>query len=183
VSQIYKPLTSSGPIPPIIPTTFTADTGSATPAANNLNVFSTLTGGTANNVRGVATSGAGATLNVVLTNRITGTATTTDAVTPVNLLTFPLGATPGTYLFRSYVTVFNVTDNLGATYSSLASVRTTGGAATLLTTGNFFVSEEGAMSALDVANDVSGNTLTIDVMGLAGKTIHYVALNEYTFVS
>lgn len=168
-------------LPPNVPTTFNADTGSATPAANILNVLATDT--TSNDIDGINTIASGNTVTVQLTNRITGTATTTDAVTPVNLLTFPLGATPGMYLFRSYVTVYNLTDSLGASYSSFASVRTTGAAATLLTSGNLFISEEGAMTALDVANDVSSNTLTIDVIGLAGKTIHYLALNEYIFVS
>jgi hypothetical protein len=59
MSQIYKPLTSSGPIPPIIPTQFTTDSGIAVPAANNLNVF----GGT-----GATTSGSGSTITITVKN-------------------------------------------------------------------------------------------------------------------
>lgn len=59
MSQVYKPLTSSGPIPPIIPTSFVTDSGTAVPAANILNVF----GGT-----GAATSGSGNTITVTVKN-------------------------------------------------------------------------------------------------------------------
>lgn len=59
MSQIIKPLTSSGPIPPNIPTQFTADTGIAVPTANNINVF----GGT-----GTSTSASGSTITITVKN-------------------------------------------------------------------------------------------------------------------
>ena len=59
MSQIHVPLTSSGPIPPNIPTQFTTDSGIAVPAANNLNVF----GGT-----GATTSGSGSTITITVIN-------------------------------------------------------------------------------------------------------------------
>ena len=182
MSQIIKPLTSAGPIPPIIAITYTADDATtATPAANNLNLFSEDV--STNNLNGVQSTAAGSTLTYQLTNRITGTATTTDGATPVNVFTFNLGATPGNYLFRSYLTVFNDTDKLGASYSSFASVRTTGALGTLLNSGNYFISEETGMETLDLANEVTANTLALNVTGLADKTIRYVALTEYIFVS
>lgn len=51
--------TSSGPVPPTVPTQFTTDSGIAVPAANNLNVF----GGT-----GATTSGAGSTITITVKN-------------------------------------------------------------------------------------------------------------------
>jgi hypothetical protein len=59
LSQIIKPLTSSGPIPPVIPTSFTTDAGIATPALNNINVF----GGA-----GTKTSGSGSTITINVVN-------------------------------------------------------------------------------------------------------------------
>lgn len=59
MSQIHVPLTSSGPIPPNIPTQFTTDSGIAVPAANNINVF----GGV-----GATTSGSGSTITITVQN-------------------------------------------------------------------------------------------------------------------
>ena len=173
--------TSSGPVPPTVPTSFVTDSGTAIPAANILNVLGI--DASTNDLDGVTTTGSGNTLNVVLTNRITGTATTTDAVTPVNIYTFPLGATPGTYLFNAKFVAYNLTDSLSAGYMSTASVRTTGAAGTVIDAANSFYSEEGAMSGTVITNSVSGNDLVLTVTGLAGKTIHYVALTDYIFVS
>lgn len=58
MSQIYKTLTSGGPIPPNIPTSFVTDNGTATPAMNILNV----NGGT-----GVTTSAPGSSNQIVVT--------------------------------------------------------------------------------------------------------------------
>ncbi len=57
MSQIIKPLTSSGPIPPIIPTSFVTDSGTAISALNILNVL----GGS-----GATTSGSGNTVTVTV---------------------------------------------------------------------------------------------------------------------
>lgn len=58
MSQIYKRITSTGPIPPVIPTTFVTQNGNAVPAANILNVLGSA---------GVSTSGAGNTVTITLT--------------------------------------------------------------------------------------------------------------------
>lgn len=57
MSQIFKPLTSGGPIPPNIPTSFVTNNGTAVPAANILNVL----GG-----NGATTSGSGNTVTVTV---------------------------------------------------------------------------------------------------------------------
>jgi len=57
MSQIYKPLTSGGPLPPAIPTSFVTDNGVAIPSANILNVV----GG-----NGTTTSGSGNTVTITV---------------------------------------------------------------------------------------------------------------------
>lgn len=186
MSQIIVPMTS-GNVPPNIPTSFATQDGTAVPSANVLivNAFDS----TENNSNGIITkggivgTGTSNEVDVILTNRVTGTATTTDGITPVNVFTFQLGVTPGAYVFTSKLTVFNLTDSLSAGYSSQASVVTNGIAGTLIDTGNFFTSEEAGMETLDLENSVTGNTLQLNVTGLAGKTIHYVALTDFIFVS
>ncbi len=77
MSQIYKPLTSAGPIPPIIPTQFTTDSGIAIPALNNINII-TPGGGT----EGIATSGAGSTITITLTEVAAEYINVTAAMSP-----------------------------------------------------------------------------------------------------
>lgn len=182
MSQAGVNNTTSGPVPPAVPTSFVADVGgSAVPAANVLTVPGGTT--TANNTNGIRTSASGSTLTMQLTNRIPGSATTTDAVTPQTLYTFDMGATPGTYTFFVRIAAFNSTDALGAGYTSFAIVRTTGAAGTLLGSTVAIADEEGAMSGVLVENNVSGNNYVLTATGLAGKTINFVALTEYVFAS
>lgn len=179
--------TTSGNLPPSVPTSFSTDNGTATPAANILEVMAIDV--TDNNVNGIQVegglvqTGAANRVQVQLTNRISGTATTTDGVTPQTVYSFPLGATPGTYLLSVRIVGFNVTDSLSASYSSFRNVRTTGVAAVTVGATTAFVDEEGAMTGVLVANGVSGNNATVTVTGLAEKTINWLALTEYIFIS
>lgn len=178
MSQIQVPVSSS----PTVAITYTADDATtATPADNNLNVFSADVD--ANNLNGIRSVASGSTVTYQLTNRITGTATTTDGITPVTIYSFSLGATPGTYTFLIRIAAFNSTDALGAGYTSFAIVRTTGAAGTVLGSSVGIADEEGAMTTVLVANQVTGNNYELVATGLAGKTINYVAVTEYVFAS
>lgn len=178
MSQIFIPAASSSPK---IPTSFVTDSGTAVAAANILNVPGATS--TNNNLNGITTRGSGNTLDVVLTNRITGTATTTDGTTVTNLYSFDMGATPATYLFYVRVVAFDTTDSLSAAYASYRCVRTDGANGTLIGADTNFEIEEGAMSGVTISNTISGNNSIVTVQGLAGKTIHYVAVTEYQKVT
>lgn len=182
MSQIYKS-PAAGPVPPSVPTSFVTQDGTAVPALNILlvNGFDS----SENNDNGIITkggvigTGTSNEMDIVLTNRITGTATTTDAATTQNLYTFPLGATPATYLLEVQVIGYNATDALSAGYTSSRVLKTDGITATLINTSLGIVAEEGAMTGVLVANGVSGNNATLDVNGLIGKTIRWSALTTY----
>lgn len=165
---------------PAVPTTFTTDSGSATPAANNLNIFGIDS--TANNDNGISTSGSGDTVNVILTNRTTGSVSTIDA-TPTTAITFALGATPGVYYFEGNIVAFDVTDTAGASYSFVSGFRTTGAAATEISTEFKDEFEEAAMSTADFSVSASANNLIIQVTGIAAKTIDWNVFLTYRFVS
>ena len=164
--------------------TITGDDSVAVPPTAN-NIF--LVGGTTNvnNTNGIATSGnAGtSTETVSLTNRITGTATTTDAVTPQTVYSFPLSATPSTYLLEVRVVGYNVTDNLSAGYTSYRVIRSNIAGATQISATPGIISEETTMTGVVVSNSVSGNNATLTVTGLAGKTINWYVLTTYILVS
>lgn len=182
MSQIYK--SEGGSSAPDIET-LTGNSGGAVGPDASFNINLLGDDSTNNNTNGITVVGSPGTntLTVTLTNRITGSGQTTDAVTPVTIYTFPLGATPGTYLFFTKIVAFNVTDNLSAGYSSFRVNRTTGAAASNIGSTTAFATEEGAMSGINVVNDVSGNNAILTVTGLAGKTINYIAVTEYIFVS
>lgn len=183
MSQIIKPLTSSGPIPPNIPTSFVTDAGTAVPAANILNVLGGTT--TALNNNGITTIASGNTVTVELTNRAQGAIATADA-TPTNLVTLPLGATPGVYTFDCLVAGFNAAGPLAAGFTIVGSVRTTGAAAVLTPNQAIDHFEEGALGTAPQVQAqivVSGNNAILQVTGKVGFPIHWNGVMNYIFVS
>ena len=174
--------TSSGPVPPTVPTSFVTDVNSpAIPAANILNEI----GGTTsiNNNNGIQTDGSSGsnTLTIQLTNRINGAVTTTNA-TPTSIATFALGATPGVFVFDIQIACFNVTDVNGDGYFISGSARTDGATAILCGTPDKIVNEEVADNA-DANMVVSGNNVIIQATGIAGKTHRWRTVATYVEVN
>ena len=189
MSQIYKRLTSTGPIPPVIPTTFQTQDGNAVPLANILivNAFDSVE----NNVNGIVTKGGvaggnppgtGATneTDVYLTNRLQGTASTVGAVT-TTIITFS-PTVIGTYSIEARVASYNTTSSLGAGYSMFSAIRFDGANCVLCGTPDRIVNEEGAMSAANCTVTVSGGNILISGVGYAAQTINWSAVGLYTFV-
>ena len=175
--------TSSGPVPPAVPTSFVTDDGTAIPALNILNVLGVDS--TENNDNGILTRAnpnLSNNLDVVLSNRITGTVTTIDA-TPTIISTFPLGATPGVYTFDVQIAGYDVTDTAGIGYFIEGSIRTTGAAGVVIGTPDKVINEEAATVTCDANLIVSGNNAIVQVTGIAGKTINWRVLSIYIFVS
>lgn len=180
MSQIYKSL-AAGPVPPTVPTSFVTDINSpAVPAANILNEI----GGsvTTNNNNGIQTDGSSGsnTLTIQLTNRITGSLTTTDA-TPTAIATFSLGATPGVFTFDIQIACFNTTAINGDGYFISGSARTDGVTATLCGTPDKIINEE-VVDTADANMVVSGNNVVIQATGIAANTHHWRTVATYVQV-
>lgn len=118
-----------------------------------------------------------------ISNQISGTTTTVGAVTG-NVITFPMGATPGTYQINCKVAGFaTAAGPLSSGYELIGCVRTTGAAGFVIGTVDKVINEEAGMTAGDATIVVSGNNFIIQVLGVAGKTIDWKADLIYTFVS
>ena len=165
---------------PAVATTFVTDSGNAVPALNILNVVTSGSG-----ANGITTTGAGSTITISLTNRISGTTTTIGAVTS-SAITLPLGAVPGVYTFDLRIAGFDSANNLGVGYTLVTSVRTTGAAAILIvpavdqTLDEF---EEAALVNADAEVNVAANNALVQVTGVAAHTINWKIEGVYTFVS
>lgn len=183
MSQFYQGVTS-GALPPSVPTSFQTQNGTAVPAANVLivNGFDS----TQNNDNGIITkggvvgTGTANELDVVITNRVTGTVTTTDAtLTTIVTFVFP---TTGVYAFDFNVASFNTTDVLGACYALFVGVRSDGVTATKLNLEDKIVNEETGDTGCNISAAVSGNSVLIQATGIAAKTINWNAVGTYVFV-
>lgn len=179
MSQFFLSSSNSTP-PPQVPTSFPTDSGTATPAANVLNIFGGDT--TANNDNGLTTTGSGNTVTVLLTNRATGTGSTSGAAS-ANLITLALGSTPGVYTFDISIAGFDSTTPAGCGFTIVGAIRTTGAAATLITNQQVDHFEEAALLGVVAVLSSSGNNALVTVTGIAGKTISWNATLNYTFVS
>ena len=167
---------------PTVPTSFVTDDGTAIPAANILNVNGDQTSEDNNNgIRVIANPDLSDNMEIQLTNRFSGTLTTTDA-TPTSFSSFVLDATPGVYTLDINVAAFDVTDTLGIGYSLFGTVRTDGATATICGTPDKITNEETGSSAADCNLVVSGNSVSIQATGIAGKTIRWNSLTIYILV-
>lgn len=176
--------TASGPIPPSLLATITGDTGGpVSPQGNNINIIGGQS--SVNNTIGIAVNGNNgtATETVTLTNRFTGSTTTTDGTTSQSLILFPLGLIAGTYLIDIQTVAYNITDGLSFGFRSFRTIRTTGASAVTISAAPGIISEESTMINVLVQSGVTGNNLTQRVTGLAGKTIDWYALLTYVFIS
>ena len=195
MSQIFKQVTA-GVLPPVVPTSFTTQNGTAVPAANILIVNGNDS--TENNANGIITkggvvgTGTGNEVDIIITNRLQGTVTTVGAATQTIVTFTPTVA--GTYAIEARVAAFNTTSTEGAGYSLFGTMRWSaggGGTATLCGTPDKIVNEEGSMAVpspngANCTMTVSGGSVLINGVGYAvlavDQTINWSCVGLYTYV-
>ena len=104
-----------------------------------------------------------------------GIGTTTGGVT-VNLISIPLGSTPGTFQFEARVKGFEATTPAGAGYNLFATFTTNGSIATLVGVQDIF-NEDVILESADAYFTATGldNNAILQVLGVTGLTINWSA--------
>lgn len=185
MSQIHVP-SANEPPPPEVPLKFTVDIGGpSVPVANNENIFARDS--ISNNINGIRTNNdvsGSETIYVELTNRITAVTTTTNAIMQsTTIFPFNTNAGPGTYFFDFHTVAYNQTDALSAGYQTQFCVRWNGALGTLVTPYDYVTCEEGTMIGCDITFVSTGvANLTIQITGLAAKTISWQITGTYYYV-
>lgn len=185
----YHIISTSAPPPPAVPTDFQTQDGTAVPVANVLlvNAYDS----TENNDNGIVTKGGTAAgdppgtgasneMDVYLTNRITGSASTVGLATST-IITF----TPtviGTYSFEFRIAAYNTTSLLGSGASVFGAIRFDGVNTNICDLFDEINNDEGAMSGTDIAVVASGADMLLQATGYAAVTINWGAVGIYTFI-
>jgi hypothetical protein len=166
-------------LPPDVPTSFPTDINSpAIPAGNVLNVL----GGSVStdNVHGIQTDGSSGsnTLTVELTNRLTGSGTSTNGST-VTLIDFAL-TNNQSYRFTFDVIGRDTTSGDTYGYKIFATVKRIAGVVSIIDTPFDDSDEDNILASLAIA--ISGTDIHVDATGVAGTTIIYKAVGTYVVV-
>ena len=187
MSQIAKINNGSGPTPPTVATSYVTDVNSpAIPAANVLNVLGNDT--TVDDPNGLRTDGSSGlnTLTVQLTNRLTGSGTSTNA-TPLDLITFALSGSAAAYRLNFDVVGRHITTGDSVGYNVQGTIKTNGVAATLVETPYIDNDEDAFLIAADISLLASGNNAILRVTGIPAvgitiNTISYKSVGTYVVI-
>jgi len=112
---------------------------------------------------------------------VSGTVTTIDNATE-DLITVALAATGTVYRFYFMITGRETSTNDGLGYHIFASARTDGATATLIQTEFIDADEDASLTAADIGLVASGNSMILQVTGVMGTTINYLATGNYISV-
>lgn len=184
MSQIYKSMGGGGPISPTIPTQFNTQNGNAVPAANILIVNGVDS--SENNDNGIITkggvvgTGTANEVDVVITNRIVVTLTTSDIIGQ-NRSIIVLSPTNGTAIeFSASFIGYDSINNEAAGGRQEGIARKSGGLVVVVGTNDSLDESDPALAAVDWVIESSGvGNLLATFTGIAGRTINWKCLFTY----
>ena len=117
-------------------------------------------------------------VDLVITNRANVTATTVGATTQTVVLLTPTSAS--SMSFRMLVTGYDAGSNIAIGGEQIGLIRTLAGTVTVVGTNDTFDESDAALNAADWNVISSSPTLSMQFVGVAGHTIVWRALFEYT---
>jgi len=171
VSQIIKSLLS-GPVPPDVPTSFITDDGTAIPLVNILNVDGLDS--IENNNDGIVTRAnpdLGNNLEIILTNRISVTAITSDGAGQTQTVTLMTPTNATAIEFNSSFIGYDSANDEAAGGAQEGIARKSAGAVTVIGTNDSFDESDAGLLTVDWDIIASGGDLIARFIGVAGRTI------------
>lgn len=173
--------TSSGPVPPTVPTSFVTDVNSpAIPIANVLNVLGNDT--TVNNGNGIRTDGSSGsnTLTVQLTNRTSVSSTTSDGAGQTQTVTIFTPTASSGITFTVSVIGYDSANNEVCGGELIGIARSSGvGTVVVVGTNDTFDECDAGLIAVDWDIITNGTLIQIQFIGVAGRTINWNAVFTY----
>ena len=162
---------------PAIPTNFTTDDGSAVPVANNINILGGET--SENNDNGIETTGSGDTVTILLTNRVTISATTSDGAGQNQTVTLFTPINNKAITFKALVAGYDLADDAAIGGEQIGLARKSAGVAVVVGTNDTFDESDAALNGADWNVVSSGGDLAFQFIGIAGLTINWKVVLDY----
>jgi hypothetical protein len=189
MSQIYKGATA-GSLPSEVTEIIQADSGNQATASAHIIIINS-DDSTTNNANGITTlagvtdSLLGNQVKILLTNRLQGTATSTNA-SNADIITFALdGAASKVYRASFEVAGKSTAGGFvveGVGYTVNASFSTDGASASIIGTPYSDTDEDTNLTGCTISVVASGNNIILRAVGIALKTIQYSAVGHYVVI-
>lgn len=169
-------------VPGNVAQSYVLDDGTAIPSAHTLNVNGGSTSDPSDNgILTRANPNLSNNAEILLTNRLTGTATSTNGSVE-DIITFNLGASVACYRFNFIVAGRDTGTGDGVGYSVDATLKTDGATATVVAAPYTDNDEDPSLLDAEITVIASGNSAILQATGVTGQTIAYKAVGQYVVV-
>lgn len=180
MSQFFQGVTA-GSLPPVVSTSYPTDDGTAIPASNILNVNGLDS--IENNSNGILTRASpnlSNNLQIILSNRIRVTATTSDGAGQTQTITVMTPAVSTGVTFVVSITGYDSTNNAiaGGELVGIAK-RSSGGTTSIVGTNDTFDEADSGLNTADWDIVTDGTNLQAQFVGVAGRSIAWSAVFIY----
>lgn len=180
MSQFYQGVTT-GVLPPVVATSYVTDDGTAIPATSVLNVNGLDTiEDNANGILTRANPDLSNNLEILLTNRISVTATTSDGGSQTQTVTLITPANASSISFKCAFIGYDAANDEAAGGSQEGIARKSAGVAVIVGINDSSDQSDAGLAAVDWNVISSGANLSAEFVGIAGRTITWTATFIYS---
>jgi len=179
MSQFFQG-TTAGSLPPTVPTSFVTDDGTAIPALNILNIDGLDS--IENNNNGIFTRAnpdLSNNLEVILSNRISVTTTTSDGAGQTQTVTLMTPANGTAQNFEAVFIAYDAINDEGGGGDQQGLSRKSGGTVSIINVSDSFDQSDPGLIAIDWNVIASGSDLVAEVTGVAGRRITWTVTFKY----